>query len=128
MDIRVQPGRAGRIYIAGLPCGSPRRQGSRAHPGEQGGGGGREGRDGFSFVAWGWTGEHAIHRQHVHQRLSPQVTVPERVCQSGQIRTGCCTFPLYHSAWPIRLPMRTLTSHNLQELYRGASWYGSSHS
>jgi len=46
---------------------------------------------------------HAIHRQRVHQRLSPQVTVPERAHQSGQIRTGCCTFLLYRSARSVGL-------------------------
>ena len=35
-------------------------------------------------------------------RLSPQVTVPERAHQSVQIRTGCCTFPLYRSALSAR--------------------------
>jgi hypothetical protein len=59
---------------------------------------------------------HAIHRQHVHQRLPPQVTVPERAGQSGQIRTGCCTFPLYRPARPARLPNERLTSKNLQEI------------
>jgi hypothetical protein len=40
---------------------------------------------------------HAISRQAVHQHLSSQVTVPERARLSGQVRTGCCTFPLYES-------------------------------
>jgi hypothetical protein len=62
---------------------------------------------------------HAIHRQHVHPCLSPQVTVPEHAHQSGQIRTGCCTFPLYRPACSARLPNERLTSKNLQELCRG---------
>jgi len=40
---------------------------------------------------------HAISRQAIHPCLSLQVTVPERACQSAEIRTGCCTFPLYES-------------------------------
>src|SRR5215468_930111 len=36
----------------------------------------------------------AISRQHVHRSTSVQVTVPRRAHQSGQIRTGCCTFML----------------------------------
>jgi hypothetical protein len=35
--------------------------------------------------------------QHVHPCVSVQVIVPECACQSGQIRTGCCTFLLYES-------------------------------
>ena len=53
--------------------------------------------------------------------LSSQVTVLERAHQSRQVRTGCCTFALYRSAWPTRPPNERLTSQNLQELYRGAS-------
>ena len=37
---------------------------------------------------------HAISRQHVHRSTSVQVTVPKRAHQSGQVRTGCCTFLL----------------------------------
>jgi hypothetical protein len=60
----------------------------------------------FEFICLTWGGAkgirtpdllHAISRQAVHQRLSSQVTVPERAHQSGQVRTGCCTFPLYES-------------------------------
>jgi len=47
---------------------------------------------------------HAISRQYVHRSTSVQVTVPERAYQSSQIRNGC-TFPLYRSARPTRLPM-----------------------
>jgi hypothetical protein len=46
---------------------------------------------------------HAISRQHVHPRLSPQVTVPERTPGSAGVRTGCCTFLLYSPAGPERL-------------------------
>ena len=53
---------------------------------------------------------HAISRQHVHRSTSVQVAVPERAHQSGQVRTGCCTFPLYRSAWPVKLPNERLTS------------------
>ena len=45
----------------------------------------------------------ANNRHHVHQRPSPQVTVPERVSASLQIRTCCGTFVLYspcRSGWP----------------------------
>jgi hypothetical protein len=38
---------------------------------------------------------HAISRQHIRRSPSVQVTVPERVGRSGQVRTGCRTFPLY---------------------------------
>jgi hypothetical protein len=48
---------------------------------------------------------HAISRQHVHQCLSSQVTVPERAHQSGQVCTGCGTFLLYGPVCPVRLPM-----------------------
>jgi hypothetical protein len=41
----------------------------------------------------------ANNRQHVHPRPSPQVTVPERVSASLQIRTCCGTFLLYSSPW-----------------------------
>jgi hypothetical protein len=63
----------------------------------------------FEFTCLTWGGAkgirtpdllHAISRQAVHQRLSSQVTVPERAHQSGQVRTGCCTFPLYESPLP----------------------------
>jgi hypothetical protein len=57
---------------------------------------------------------HAISRQHVHPCLSSQVTVPERAHQSGQVRTGCCTFALYRSARRTRPPNERLTSQNLQ--------------
>jgi len=45
---------------------------------------------------------HAISRQHVHRRPSVQVTVPGRAHQSGQIRTGCCTFMLDRFGSPAR--------------------------
>ena len=41
----------------------------------------------------------ANNRQHVHPRPSPQVTVPQRVSASLQIRTCCGTFLLYSSPW-----------------------------
>jgi hypothetical protein len=48
---------------------------------------------------------HAISRQRVHHSTPVQVTVPGRAHQSGQIRTGCCTFPLYPvQLWPARIP------------------------
>jgi hypothetical protein len=89
----------------------------------------------FEFISLTWGGAtgirtpdllHAISRQHVHPCLSSQVTVPERAHQSGQVRTGCCTFALYRSARPTRPPNERLTSQNLQKLYRGAS-RGSQH-
>jgi hypothetical protein len=43
----------------------------------------------------------ANNRQHVHPRPSPQVTVPERVSASLQIRTCCGTFVLYSPPEPI---------------------------
>jgi hypothetical protein len=57
----------------------------------------------FEFIYLNWGGAkgirtpdllHAISRQHVHRSPSVQVTVPGRAHQSGQIRTGCCTFML----------------------------------
>ena len=44
----------------------------------------------------------ANNRHHVHQRPCPQVTVPERVSASLQIRTCCSTFVLYSTE--VRLP------------------------
>ncbi len=38
---------------------------------------------------------HAIRRQHIHPRPSPQVSVPERLPWSASIRTGCGTSVLY---------------------------------
>ncbi len=46
----------------------------------------------------------ANNRQHVHQRPSPQVTVPERVSASLQIRTCCGTFVLYSPPEPTAPP------------------------
>jgi hypothetical protein len=60
----------------------------------------------FEFTCLTWGGAkgirtpgllHAISRQHVHRSPSVQVTVPRRTLASAQIRTGCCTFPLYRS-------------------------------
>ena len=48
---------------------------------------------------------HAISRQHVHRSTSVQVTVPGSTRPSRQVRTGCCTFPLYSSARPVKLAM-----------------------
>ena len=45
----------------------------------------------------------ANNRQHVHPRPSPQVTVPERVSASLQIRTCCGTFVLYSPPEPTAL-------------------------
>ena len=41
----------------------------------------------------------ANNRQHVHHRPYLQVTVPERLSASLQIRTCCGTFVLYSSPW-----------------------------
>ena len=43
---------------------------------------------------------HAIHRQHVHPRSSPQVTVPGGPYESARVRTGCGTFLLYSPGGP----------------------------
>ena len=43
---------------------------------------------------------HAIQRQHVHPRLSVQVTVSGRPHESSGIQAGCCTFVLYGSGPP----------------------------
>ena len=45
----------------------------------------------------------ANNRQHVHPRPSPQVTVPERLSASLQIRTCCGTFVLYSPPEPTAL-------------------------
>jgi hypothetical protein len=42
----------------------------------------------------------ANNRQHVHPRPYPQVTVPESVSASLQIRTCCGTSVLYSPPWP----------------------------
>jgi hypothetical protein len=51
----------------------------------------------------------ANNRQHVHPRPSPQVTVPERVSASLQIRTCCGTSVLYSPPRPtaLRRPCET---------------------
>jgi hypothetical protein len=41
---------------------------------------------------------HAISRQHMHARPSPQVTVPACLPWPASVRTGCCTSVLYQSA------------------------------
>jgi hypothetical protein len=46
---------------------------------------------------------HAIQRQRIHSRPSPQATIPGRPHQSPGIQAGCCTFVLYAPA-PARLP------------------------
>ena len=38
---------------------------------------------------------HAISRQHVHPRLSPQVTVPQRPPATARVPARCGTFLLY---------------------------------
>ena len=48
----------------------------------------------------------ANNRQHVHPRPSPQVTIPERVSASLQIRTCCGTSVLYSP--PESTPVRRL--------------------
>jgi hypothetical protein len=48
----------------------------------------------------------ANNRQHVHPRPSPQVTVPERVSASLQIRTCCGTSVLYSRPWPMAASRR----------------------
>jgi hypothetical protein len=43
---------------------------------------------------------HAISRQHVHPRLSPQVTVPQRPPATARVPARCGTFLLYSPASP----------------------------
>jgi hypothetical protein len=51
--------------------------------------------------------------QHVHPRPSPQVTVPEPVSASLQIRTCCATFVLYAGAWSGDCPAGHYPLHRL---------------
>lgn len=43
---------------------------------------------------------HAINRQHIHGRASPQATVLRRAHQSPGIQPGCGTFALYSPERP----------------------------
>ena len=78
----------------------------------------------FEFIYLTWGGAkgirtldllHAISRQHIRSRPSPQVTVPGSARPSRQVRTGCCTFALYRPACPVRPPNERLTSQNHQK-------------
>ena len=51
---------------------------------------------------------------------SPQVTIPERVPRSVQVRTGCGTFLLYRSSRTGHAANRPMTS---QDLFRTLPWH-----